>query len=137
MEWVTTTGRTIEEAKEAALDELGIDASEAEFETLEEPKTGLFGRVRADAKIRARVQPKTPRAKQERRPRKAKSDDGGGRSASPAKPAKDDSSDAPADEDQPPRRPSTRRRSGETNKGAAAPVKQGGNQMTDDVVSVG
>jgi spoIIIJ-associated protein len=137
MQWVTTTGRTIEEAKEAALDELGIDASEAEFEILEEPKTGLFGRVRADAKIRARVQPKTPRAKQERRPRKPKSDDGGSRGASSPKPATDESSDAPADEDQPARRPSTRRRSGETNKGAAAPAKQGGNQMTDDVVSVG
>lgn len=67
MQWVETTGRTIEDAKEAALDQLGIDESEAEFEILEEPKTGLFGRPRGEARIRARVVPKAPRPKQERR----------------------------------------------------------------------
>ena len=70
MEWVETTGRTIEDAKEAALDQLGIDESDAEFEVLEEPKTGLFGRPRGEARIRARVVPKAPRPKQERRPRR-------------------------------------------------------------------
>jgi spoIIIJ-associated protein len=69
VQWVETTGRTIEDAKEAALDQLGIDESEAEFEVLEEPKTGLFGRPRGEARIRARVVPKAPRPKQERRPR--------------------------------------------------------------------
>ena len=80
MQWVETTGRTIEDAKEAALDQLGIDASEAEFEVLEEPKTGLFGRSRGDARIRARIVPKAPRPKQERRPRRQrgrKGSDGG------------------------------------------------------------
>src|SRR6478736_8514044 len=70
MQWVETTGRTIEDAKEAALDQLGIDESEAEFEVIEEPKTGLFGRPRGEARIRARVVPKAPRPKQERRPRR-------------------------------------------------------------------
>lgn len=79
MEWVETTGRTVEDAKEAALDQLGIDASEAEFEIVEEPKTGLFGRVRSEARVRARVVPKAPRAKQERRPRRAR----GGRDDKP------------------------------------------------------
>ena len=54
MEWVETTGRSIEEAKDAALDQLGVDETEAEFEVLEEPRTGLFGRVRGQARIRAR-----------------------------------------------------------------------------------
>jgi spoIIIJ-associated protein len=77
MDWVTTTGRTVDEAKEAALDELGIDESDAEFEVLQEPKSGLFKRSKVDAKVRARVMPKAPRPKQERRPRRArgKSDD--------------------------------------------------------------
>ncbi len=64
MEWVETTGRTVDEAKEAALDKLGIDALDAEFEVIEEPKTGLFGRVRGEARVRARVAPKAPRPKQ-------------------------------------------------------------------------
>ena len=77
MEWVETTGKTIEEAKELALDQLGVDASEAEFETLEEPKSGLFGRTRGVARVRARVSPLTPRPKTERRRRPKKGSDGG------------------------------------------------------------
>jgi spoIIIJ-associated protein len=69
VEWVETTGRTIEEAKDAALDQLGVDESEAEFEILEEPRTGLFGRVRGEGRIRARVRPARPRPKTERRDR--------------------------------------------------------------------
>lgn len=70
MEWVETTGRTVEEAKDAALDELGVDEQDAEFEVLEEPKVGLFGRLRAEARVRARVQPTRPRPKDDRRDRK-------------------------------------------------------------------
>ncbi len=70
MEWVETTGKTIEEAKDAALDQLGVDEQEAEFEILEEPKSGLFGRVRREARVRARVQPKHPRPKADRRDRR-------------------------------------------------------------------
>ena len=43
MEWVETTAETIEEAKSLALDQLGVDESDAEFEILEEPRAGLFG----------------------------------------------------------------------------------------------
>ena len=57
MEWVETTGRTVEEAKELALDQLGVDEVDAEFEVLEEPKLGLFGRLRSEARVRARVKP--------------------------------------------------------------------------------
>jgi spoIIIJ-associated protein len=70
VEWVETTGKTVEEAQEAALDQLGIDHDDAEFEILEEPRAGLFGRVRGEARIRARVAPKAPRPKQDRRPRR-------------------------------------------------------------------
>jgi spoIIIJ-associated protein len=70
MEWVETTGKTIDEAKEAALDELGVDEQDAEFEILAEPKMGLFGRVRSEGRVRARVRPTTPRAKEDRRDRR-------------------------------------------------------------------
>lgn len=73
MEWVETTGRTVEEAKDAALDKLGIDESDAEFEVLEEPKVGLFGLRRAEARVRARVRPNQPRPKEVRRDRNRRS----------------------------------------------------------------
>jgi spoIIIJ-associated protein len=78
VEWVQTTGKTIEEAKERALDELGVDDRDAEFEVLEEPRSGLFGLSRGDAKVRARVRPTSPRPKQERGRRR--SGGGNGRS---------------------------------------------------------
>ena len=40
MEWVETTGKTVDDAKELALDQLGVMADEAEFEVLEEPRPG-------------------------------------------------------------------------------------------------
>jgi len=73
MEWVETTAKTIEEAREAALDQLGVGADEAEFEVIEEPRPGLFGRMRGEARLRARVRPTQVRPKQERR-RKGRSD---------------------------------------------------------------
>lgn len=69
MEWVETTGTSVDEAKEAALDRLGVDAQDAEFEVLEEPRSGLFGRTRGVARVRARVIPRSPRPKPERRRR--------------------------------------------------------------------
>ena len=64
------TGRTVQDAKESALDELGVDEQDAEFEVMEEPKLGLFGRLRSEARVRARVRPTTPRAKEDRRDRR-------------------------------------------------------------------
>lgn len=69
MEWVETTAKSLEEAKELALDRLGVAADEAEFEILEEPRAGLFGRVRGEARVRARVMPTAVRPKQDRRGR--------------------------------------------------------------------
>ena len=70
MEWVTTTGSTVEEAKERALDQLGVALDDAEFEVLEEPKKGLFGRQRGEARVRARVRPTQARQKVDRRDRR-------------------------------------------------------------------
>ena len=74
MEWVETTAKTIEEAKNAALDELGIAADEAEFEVLDEPRPGLFGRTRGEGRVRARIKPTQVRPKQERRRRSSSKD---------------------------------------------------------------
>jgi len=70
VEWVETTGKSIDEAKEAALDRLGVDEPDAEFEILEEAKAGLFGRIRREARVRARIRPTRPRDKQDRRDRR-------------------------------------------------------------------
>jgi len=66
MDWITTSGRTLDEAKSNALDQLGIVADEAEFDVVNDVEKGLFGRVKTEAKIRARVRPKQPAAKDER-----------------------------------------------------------------------
>lgn len=69
MEWVETTAKTLDEARDLALDQLGVGADEAEFDVVEEPRPGLFGRTRGQARIRARVMPTPVRPKQERRRR--------------------------------------------------------------------
>lgn len=81
MEWVEKTGKTIEEAKHRALEQLGVSEHDAEFVVLAEPKTGLFGRVRSDARVRARVRPAEPRPKRQRRQkeRRGGADRGGSR----------------------------------------------------------
>ena len=108
MEWVETTGRSIEEAKDAALDQLGVAEDDAEFEVVTEPKSGLFGRTRGEARVRARVQPTQARPKVERRGGQRKRRDpakAGDKkpvstvqegSRSPAPPATDDVEAAPA-----------------------------------------
>jgi spoIIIJ-associated protein len=70
MDWVETTGRTVEEAKKLALEQLGVEESDAEFEVVAEPKIGLFGRLKEEARVRARIQPRYPRSKGERRDRR-------------------------------------------------------------------
>ena len=111
MEWVETTGKSLEEAKSLALDQLGVAADEAEFEVVEEPRSGLFGRTRGEARVRARVMPAAVRPKQERRNRGRGKETAGGttargkggknaaaREAAPATDVKDrDESDAEAD----------------------------------------
>jgi len=80
MEWVETTGRTIEEAKDAALDQLGVDETDAEFVMVTEPRAGLFGRMRGEARVRARVRPTSPRPKRTRTRRPSEQREGAKRS---------------------------------------------------------
>lgn len=87
MEWVETTGETIEEAKSRALDQLGVAEDDAEFEVLDEPKPGLFGRMRGEARVRARVRPTSPRGKPERR-EGGRAKRGGRQSETAARPAR-------------------------------------------------
>ena len=66
MEWVESIGDSIDLAKEHALDRLGVHEDDAEFDVLSDVKTGVFGRVKAPARVRARVRPQTPRTKENR-----------------------------------------------------------------------
>jgi len=70
MEWVETTGRTVAQALDAALDELGVDEDDVEYEVVEEPKGGMFGR--RDARVRARVKPLSREKPGERRRRETR-----------------------------------------------------------------
>jgi spoIIIJ-associated protein len=87
VEWVEVTGKTVEDAKEEALDQLGVDQSDAEFEILEEPKAGLFGLLRSQARVRARVLPAAVRPKVERRERRRPPRSGGGGGGPDKRPA--------------------------------------------------
>ena len=74
MEWVETTGRSVEEALDAALDELGVDEDDVEYEVLEQAKSGLFGRLGGNpARIRARVKPMSREKPGERQRRNRRS----------------------------------------------------------------
>lgn len=147
MEWVETTGKSIEEAKEFALDQLGVDAADAEFEILSDVKTGLFGRVKAEARVRARVRPTQPRPKDGGGQRRKR----GGRDRSRQKQSGDSenrrkSSDSAAEstddvkvaEDKP-RSPSRSRRRGGRNRSKAnrsEAVTEEGVPSVDEVVAL-
>jgi spoIIIJ-associated protein len=77
VEWVEVAGKTIEEATELALDQLGVAVGDAEVIVVTEPKTGLFGRTRGEARVRARVRPVGPRPKRERTRDRNRSPKGG------------------------------------------------------------
>lgn len=79
MEWIETTGKTIDEARERALDLLGVTEDEIEIEIVEEPRSGLFGLVRGEARLRARIRPADMRTRTDRRRRPRGREDRGGR----------------------------------------------------------
>ncbi len=58
MDWIEATGKTVEEAIEKASEILNITRDDIETTVIEEPKVGLFGRIKTEAVIRARVRPK-------------------------------------------------------------------------------
>lgn len=82
MDWITTSGSSIHEAKSNALDQLGIVADEAEFDIINDVEKGLFGRVKAEAKVRTRVKPKQSAVKDDRRRRSGGGSGGGGKGRS-------------------------------------------------------
>ncbi len=153
MEWVETTGRSVEEALELALDQLGVLEDEVEFEVLVEPKAGLFGRFGGtEARLRARIKPvsreKPGERRRGRKPRKSGSGSGSGDGGS-TRPAR---SSGPAPEGERPLRsddegPKPRRRRGGRNRGPGGrddnqptangraprrPVDEGDKKMSDE-----
>jgi spoIIIJ-associated protein len=73
VEWVETTGRTVEEAIDAALDELGVHEEDVEHEVLQEPRSGLFGRFGgSEARVRVRLKPISREKPGDRRRRRGK-----------------------------------------------------------------
>jgi spoIIIJ-associated protein len=82
VEWVEVAGKTIDEATELALDQLGVAVGDAEVIVVTEPKTGLFGRMRVEARVRARVRPVGARPKRERSRDRNRGAKGGGQGSS-------------------------------------------------------
>jgi spoIIIJ-associated protein len=78
VEWVEASGKSLPEAKEIVLDLLGVAEDDAEFVILSEPKAGLFGRMRGEARVQARVRPMAPPPKRGRRQRPERSKNSGG-----------------------------------------------------------
>lgn len=74
MEWIEATGKDVDEAKESALDILGVEESEIEFEILEEGRPSFLGFGRRNARIRARLRPSFPAPKRDRRQRRRKNE---------------------------------------------------------------
>lgn len=50
--WVHTTGRTLDEARDAALEQLGVDGAQAEIEVLSNRSRWLPGRIHIRARVR-------------------------------------------------------------------------------------
>jgi spoIIIJ-associated protein len=71
VEWIEVSARTLEDATELALDRLGVVSDELEYEVIEEPRGGLFGIGRTEARIRARVKPLSREKPAERRRRRS------------------------------------------------------------------
>jgi spoIIIJ-associated protein len=84
VEWVEVAGKTIAEATELALDQLGVAVGDAEVIVVTEPKTGLFGRMRVEARVRARVRPVGARPKRERSRDRSRGGKGGGQNSNGA-----------------------------------------------------
>lgn len=79
MDWVEASGKSLIEAKETVLDMLGVAEDDAEFVIVSEPKAGLFGRLRGEARVQARVRPVAPPPKRTRRQRPDRKREGGDR----------------------------------------------------------
>jgi spoIIIJ-associated protein len=81
VEWIEVSAKTLDDARELALDRLGVVADELEYEVIDQPKGGLFGIGRTEARIRARVRPISREKPTDRRRRRSseRRPSGGGR----------------------------------------------------------
>lgn len=135
-----TEARTVAEAKEAALDELGVDEREAEFEVLAEPQRGLLGLGRANAQVRARVMPRVETPPDRRgRQRRARSGERKQKSTGEKQPSSNDAPggverDAPeTKKKRPERRASPTAPKGRTQKPTAASRSKGRGEKMNTV----
>ena len=71
VDWIEVSARTLDDATELALDRLGVVADELEYEVIDEPRGGLFGIGRTEARIRARVKPLSREKPTDRRRRRS------------------------------------------------------------------
>ena len=78
MEWVEASGKSLVEAREHALDLLGVAEDDAEIVVVSEPRPGLFGRMRGEARVQARVRPVAPPPKRGRSQRERRGASGNG-----------------------------------------------------------
>jgi len=51
------TGKTVDDAKEQAVEKFGAAMKDIHFEILEEPRRGLFGRIKGEARVKAEYEP--------------------------------------------------------------------------------
>lgn len=72
MQWIETSGKDVQEAIESALFQLGIARDELEYTVVSEPRKGILGLGKAEARIRARVKPARFKPKEEGRRTRAK-----------------------------------------------------------------
>lgn len=70
MEWVETSGRSVDEAVRTAAGLLGVTVTELEVQIVTQRPGGLLSRLRKEARVRARVRPRKPPAKEEHRRRR-------------------------------------------------------------------
>jgi spoIIIJ-associated protein len=145
MEWIEVSARSLEEARELALDRLGVVGDELEYEIIDEPRGGLFGLGRTDARIRARVKPlsreKPPdrrrRRSNERRPnnssRKPRSEGASGRGGEGRAPssARSESRDRPEQSDRPSDQADGSRTSSSRRRGRGRGAGAAGAETTD------
>lgn len=51
------TGKSLEEVRKLAADSFGVDEEKIDFEIIEEPKKGIFGKIKGEAKVKAVYNP--------------------------------------------------------------------------------
>jgi spoIIIJ-associated protein len=131
---------------DAALDQLGVDEDEVEYEILEEPRSGLFARLGGSrARVRARVKPlsrEKPGDRGRNRSGRGRRSDGGrnGRSERPAPTDRPAARDADGAQQAAPPRAGRGRRGSGRNRQRSAPRQQeeiAVTTTTDEEVPIG